>query len=198
MTDKTACVCLCVCPCECVCIFVRTLQLTFGLTVYQGLLAAPRWPLIHPQHNDSSEEQKGANHYIKTNCLRSRMNICVCMCVFVCIHEYTVYIQRCACVCMCLCMSAYVLNKGKDWRPDTSFHQGRQKNQKQMQRHISESTYRCTHVTEHTHMHTRTHTFTHGDNHVRQEKFWVDGAEQHRRCKEWSDVNNLEVAVQWT
>lgn len=38
-------------------------------------------------------------------------------------------------------------------------------------------------------------TNTHKDDHVRQEKFWMDGAEQHRRCKEWSDVNNLEAAV---
>lgn len=50
------------CVRECVSECVYALQLTFRLTVYQGLLAAPRWPLIHPQHNDSSEEQKEANH----------------------------------------------------------------------------------------------------------------------------------------
>lgn len=26
----------------------------------------------------------------------------------------------------------------------------------------------------------------------------MDGAEKNRRCKEWSDVNNLGAAVQWT
>lgn len=28
--------------------------------------------------------------------------------------------------------------------------------------------------------------------------FWTNGAEQQGRCKEWSDVNNLEVAVSRT
>lgn len=81
MTDKTACVfeCFClsvyVCVCSCVCICVGT----FGLTVYQGLLAAPRWPFIHPQHNESSEEQKEANHYIKADCFRLRIRLYVSM-----------------------------------------------------------------------------------------------------------------------
>lgn len=40
------------------CVLQCTLQLAFGPTLYQGLLAAPRWPFILQQHNDSSEEQK--------------------------------------------------------------------------------------------------------------------------------------------
>lgn len=93
VTDKTVLVCVCVCACAHVCTFL----LTFGQTVYQGLLAAPRWPLIHPQHNDSSEEQKEANHYIKTDCIRLRRNVCPCVCVrgvcsqahvFACVHVH--------------------------------------------------------------------------------------------------------------
>lgn len=41
----------------------------------------------------------------------------------------------------------------------------------------------------------RTCAHEHKDNRVRQEKFWMDGAERPRRCKEWSAVNNLEAAV---
>lgn len=104
MTDKTVLVCVCVCACAHVCTFL----LTFGQTVYQGLLAAPRWPLIHPQHNDSSEEQKEANHYIKTDCIRLRRNVCPCVCV--------AFVLRRMCSLVCMCMSCYVLNTVNDWR----------------------------------------------------------------------------------
>lgn len=56
MIDMTVCVCESAHVCVCLRVGVCTLQLAFGPTVYQGLLAAPRWPLIHPQHNDSLEE----------------------------------------------------------------------------------------------------------------------------------------------
>ena len=101
MTDKTPCVCVCVCVCVCararphMCGCV-CMQLTFGLTAYQGLLATPRWPLIHPQHNDSSEEKKEANHYIKTDCLRLRIRLYVCV--------------LCTCVCVRARMSGYVFS----------------------------------------------------------------------------------------
>ena len=78
-----------------------------------------------------------------------------------------------------------------------------------MQRCRNGSAYRCTHTAgeclrahvchiDKTNTGVHKHAREYKDNHARQEEFWMDGAERHRRCKEWFDVNNLEVAVQWT
>lgn len=110
----------------------------------------------------------------------------------------------------CVCARLIVFLKNRkigDERMGASINRGRKKSKIDAETHkqqriqitrTAEPATCHTHTdTVHGHTETKTHTHTDlsKDNHVRQEKFWMDGAEQRRRCKECPDVNNLEVAV---